>query len=141
MKNKIDWTTIRRIVYMNLGQPCGCDSWWAIICIKYVSYITGWKEYNRTLGTLTRCPHTNCDPSQLRSLKLVQYNRVKNPGIHESSYEWPAIQIEFTVPKPSFANNYGMFEEPYSSLRPSPHDFLVCLSTRTTLFLNSFLFL
>ena len=36
MKNKIDWTTIRRNVYMNLGQPCGCDSWWAIKCNLYL---------------------------------------------------------------------------------------------------------
>ena len=103
-----------------------------------VTYITGWNEYNRTLGTLNRCPYTNCTPSQLRSLKLVQHSRTKNPGIHESSYDWPAIEIDFTVPKPSFANNYGMFKDPSSSLRPSPHDFLVCLSVCISFFQNNF---
>lgn len=79
--------------------------------LQYQIFITtGWNEYNRTLGRLVLCANKDCQPSHLTSLRLTKNTYVKYPGtIEKETFHWSAIQINFTIPKPSEDNDYCTF--------------------------------
>ncbi|XP_056000524.1 uncharacterized protein LOC125656484 [Ostrea edulis] len=61
-----------------------------------IKRMQGWDAYQKTLGNLSLCQYEDCEPAQLVSLEVA---RIKQRGYLDEVNSWPAIQLNFTVPK------------------------------------------